>query len=69
MKLKNEMFKVVQILHKVVCEEAKKPNSVKDLSISQGKFEYYYIRYFMTWVVLWHENQTLAFKINLYHIF
>lgn len=52
MKLKNEMFKVVQILHKVVCEEAKKPNSVKDLSISQGKFEYYYIRYFMTWVVL-----------------
>lgn len=41
MKLKDEMFQVVQILYKVVCGEAKSPSSVKELDISQRKLEYY----------------------------
>lgn len=41
MKLKDEMFQVVQSLYKVVRGEAKSPRSVKGLDISQRKLEYY----------------------------
>jgi hypothetical protein len=41
MKPKNEMFEVLQILHKVLCEEAKRPHSEKELYIPQGTFGYY----------------------------
>lgn len=41
MKLKDEMFQVVQILYKEVCGEAKSPSSVKERDVSQRKLEQY----------------------------